>query len=245
MSFGVLFLLFMGAMSPALSQQEALTNEAVIKMVKAGLSDEVILGVVTQQPGKYSTGVDDLIMLKQAGVSDKVVSAMAAKGAGVRATEEIKLELGVYAKKDGAWIILEPEVVNLKQASGFRIYTGGIDTNGHMTGLSSKTTLRIPIDIMIVAPEGVSASEYQCVRLRQSAKNNSREFRVSRAGFGGGKTGVDRDRVAFDFKKLGPRQFAVSLPSSVVAGEYAFLPPGAASGPLATPGKAFTFRVLE
>lgn len=242
-------LFFVCAGSLALSQ-EALTNDTIVKMVKAGLAETVILSMVSQQPGNYSTNVDDLIALKQAGVSDKVVSAMAAKAVGGASAADTKMELGVYAKKEGAWIALEPELVSIKQSSAFRMYTGGVDTNGYIGGASSKTTLKTPLEIMLVTAEGVSASEYQLVRLRPSNKNNTREFRVGRFGFGGGKSGVDRDKVTFDFKKLAPRQFTINLPSSVVAGEYAFLPPmatggGSFGGPLASGGKAFTFRVLE
>jgi hypothetical protein len=62
--------------------QDALTNDAIVKMVKAGLSETVILSMINLQRGDYSTKVDDLIALKQAGVSDKLVSAMAAKASG-------------------------------------------------------------------------------------------------------------------------------------------------------------------
>ena len=47
---------------------EDMTNESVLKLVKAGMSEEVILGMVTAQPGKYAVTTDDVIALKQAGV---------------------------------------------------------------------------------------------------------------------------------------------------------------------------------
>ena len=60
--------------------QEVLTNETILKLVKAGLSDDVIAGMVNNQPGKYSMDSDAVIVLKQAGVSDKVMTAMIGKG---------------------------------------------------------------------------------------------------------------------------------------------------------------------
>src|SRR5438270_9810821 len=60
--------------------KDLLTNEAVLKMLKAGLSEDVVVGAVNASPGKYSTAPDDLIALKTAGVPDKVVSAMVSKG---------------------------------------------------------------------------------------------------------------------------------------------------------------------
>jgi hypothetical protein len=59
--------------------QEVMTNETIVKMVKAGLTEELIIQAVQQQPGKYSVGADHLISLKAAGVSDKVISAMLTK----------------------------------------------------------------------------------------------------------------------------------------------------------------------
>ena len=60
--------------------QEVLTNETILKLAKAGLSDDVIAGMVNNQPGKYSMDSDAVIALKQAGVSDKIMTAMIGKG---------------------------------------------------------------------------------------------------------------------------------------------------------------------
>jgi hypothetical protein len=59
--------------------QEQITNEGVIKMVKAGLAEAVIIQAVQQQPAKFSVSPDDLISLKSAGVPDNVISAMLLK----------------------------------------------------------------------------------------------------------------------------------------------------------------------
>jgi hypothetical protein len=61
--------------------QQTLNNDSIIKMVKAGLSDEVILATINSSGGQYSTSPDALIALKQAGVTDKVITAMVTKGA--------------------------------------------------------------------------------------------------------------------------------------------------------------------
>jgi hypothetical protein len=53
-----------------------LTNDSILRLVKAGVSDDTILHMVSTQPGKYSLGVDDVIRLKQAGVSDDVLDGM-------------------------------------------------------------------------------------------------------------------------------------------------------------------------
>jgi len=62
-----------------LAAQQALNNDAIIKMHSAGLSDNIIVSTINSQPGTYATGVNDLIALKQAGISDKVLGAMITK----------------------------------------------------------------------------------------------------------------------------------------------------------------------
>jgi hypothetical protein len=64
---------------PVLEAQTALNNEAVIKLIKAGLSDDLIVSVVNAVPGTYDTSTDGLIALKSAGAGDRVVSAIVLK----------------------------------------------------------------------------------------------------------------------------------------------------------------------
>lgn len=69
------------ALCPLLIAQQALSNDAVIKLVKSGMSDDLILVAINAQPGSYDTSADGLIALKSAGVSDKVVAAIVLKAA--------------------------------------------------------------------------------------------------------------------------------------------------------------------
>lgn len=61
--------------------QALLTNEVIIRMVKAGVSDDVVVTMVGDRLGQYSLTPNDLIALKQAGVSDKIIGAMVSRGA--------------------------------------------------------------------------------------------------------------------------------------------------------------------
>jgi hypothetical protein len=73
----VVFLIF----CPLLFTQQSLDNGAIVKLAKAGLSDDLIVSTVNASPGTYDTSADGIIALKAAGVSDKVVSAIVAKAA--------------------------------------------------------------------------------------------------------------------------------------------------------------------
>jgi tetratricopeptide (TPR) repeat protein len=66
---------------PGQQSPQPLTNDSIVKLVKAGLSEDMIINLVDTQPGKYSLAADDIIALKKAGVSEKVVTAMLKKSA--------------------------------------------------------------------------------------------------------------------------------------------------------------------
>ncbi len=62
-------------------QQKALTNDDVIKLVKAELGDQVVIDKIKTSPGdKLDTSTDALIRLKKAGVSKAVIDAMIKRG---------------------------------------------------------------------------------------------------------------------------------------------------------------------
>lgn len=66
----------------AAQAQEVMNNEAIIKMVKSGLGENLVITMVQNQPGKYVLIPEELTKLKEAGVSERVLAAMAAKRQG-------------------------------------------------------------------------------------------------------------------------------------------------------------------
>ena len=71
--------------SSVLFAQEALNNASVTKLVKAGLSEDLIVTTINSSAGNYDTSANGLIALKKAGASDKVVAAVVLKASGVTA----------------------------------------------------------------------------------------------------------------------------------------------------------------
>ncbi len=74
---GVLTVAFVFLSFTSIAQQP-LNNDSVIKLVKAGLSDDVIVSTINASAGNYNISPDSLIALKSAGGSDKVISAVIA-----------------------------------------------------------------------------------------------------------------------------------------------------------------------
>lgn len=238
-----------------LCAQEPLTNDAVVKLVKAGLSEELIVQMIGSQPGNYKLSADDVLSLKNQGVSDKIITAMLNKGAGAtpgRVTADpgpggYPSEIGVYWKKEQEWLEILPEVVNWKTGGVFKsVVTAGIvkgDVNGHLNGKQSRNRLTTPLEFLIYTPEGVAITEYQLLKLREN--KNNREFRTVTGGVLHAKGGATRDLMSFDAKKVATRTFLVNL-TNLKSGEYGFLPPGAfVSASSASIGKMYTFTILE
>ena len=71
---------------PVLIAQETMSNDSVVKLLKAGLSEDLIVTTVNSSPGKYDTSTNALIALKKAGASDKVVAAIIMKASGSNTT---------------------------------------------------------------------------------------------------------------------------------------------------------------
>jgi hypothetical protein len=59
--------------------QQTLDNESVVRLMKAGFSEDVIISAINRSLGSYDTSVEGLIALKNAGLTNKEISAIVAK----------------------------------------------------------------------------------------------------------------------------------------------------------------------
>jgi hypothetical protein len=57
------------ALSLVLTAQQAMNNDDVVKLVRAGLSDDIVVSTINASPGTYDTSADGLVALKTAGAS--------------------------------------------------------------------------------------------------------------------------------------------------------------------------------
>jgi hypothetical protein len=151
--------------SSALFAQETITNDSVIKMVKAGLSQDLIVTTINSSAGKYDTSANGLIALKKAGASDKVVAAVVLKASGASAAPAPVAmspavapaagtassvpasagglpagvdSIGIYYFPGGnatAWQEVPAEVVNFKAEGALKHYASAGLLKGEMTGL--------------------------------------------------------------------------------------------------------------
>ncbi len=234
--------------------QEALNNEGIIKLVKSGMSEELILNVIRQQPGSYVLGANELVALKDAGLSEKLIGAMLDKGKpasaatpGAAAAEPLKKSTtipgtGLFYKKGAEYFELIQEEVEWKTSGAMRnIASAGIvkkDLNGTIAGASSRNFLQNPMEIVIAPPSGMTINSY--VLLPMKTAKSERAFNVGPVNK---KSGLAKGAIAFGVEKVGDGQFRIVLPTPLGPGEYGILavsPSDSAS----TAGKMYTFRIL-
>ena len=66
-----------GQKAPARSATPApMTNQDVIKLVKANISEDIIIAKIKQSKTRFDVTIDGLVALKQAGVSDNLINVM-------------------------------------------------------------------------------------------------------------------------------------------------------------------------
>jgi hypothetical protein len=74
--------------------QAPLDNATIGKLVKDGVAESTIVAMIDQQPGRYALSSDDMIALKRAGVSDKILAAMIVRNAAAnQSTAPVALAL--------------------------------------------------------------------------------------------------------------------------------------------------------
>jgi hypothetical protein len=78
---------------------QPLTNDSIVKLVKAGLGEDEIISIINTQPGGYLAGADDIMALKTAGVSGKIIAAMVNKMASGPSAAPVAAP-GVSEKQD-------------------------------------------------------------------------------------------------------------------------------------------------
>jgi hypothetical protein len=247
--FALLFFL-LGAVCVAGAQEDTklrkrFSNQDVIEMAKAGLSDDVIITKIRQaydagpDAVSFDTSVDGLKALKGASVPDSVIKVMInpapPPATVVAGTSPISVdpnlpppEVGVYWRDERKFILIQGQAVTNTKTGGKAgsFFTDGL-RNQHwdatIQGNTSKNVVRDrqPIFYLYV-PDGDDSSDYVLVKLNK--KGDHREFQIgSFGGITGGKSGVQKDKlVPFSAEHVGIRVYKVKLDEGLKPGEYAF-----------------------
>jgi hypothetical protein len=263
---GLVALLFL-AFTSFLTAHQALNNDSVIKMVKAGLSDDAIVATISANPGAFDASPDGLIALRQAGVSNKVIDAIVAKStasspdsAQPSASGPAQPEppapadfaplppgvdnIGAYYKDSGGnWQPLPAEVV-IFQSGGLvkHVASAGLvkeDLNGLVGGMRSRLVVSTPVTFILHVPQGRTANDYELVHFH--VVSNNRQFQSVAGGLMQASSSSLRDEIDFSSKQIGPSAYEIVLNNGLGDGEFGFLAPqdvGADTGSPKTPASS-------
>ena len=258
---------------PVLFAQESMTNDSVIKLIKAGLSEDLIVTTINSSPGQYDTSANALISLKKAGAGDKVLSAMilkasgsasappASAGSATASSPAVVLAPGAlpdgvdtigvyYLDSTGShWQEVPAEVVNFKSEGALKHLASAGLVKGEMSGLvggnRSPLTLKLPAKFILYIPEGRAPGEYQLIHLHENA--DSREFRAANGGLVHDAGGALRDVMDYTPKKIAPRVYLIEMSEDYEKGEYGFLPPSdlPLGNSIPTATKLYSFSLIH
>jgi hypothetical protein len=236
-----------------------MTVQDVIKLSKAGFSDDLIISQIEKRHQQFDLTTDQLLQLKAAKVSERVVKYMISPGpvaapstsqtiAKPAPTREktVPTDVGIYVKQNGAWTEMLPELVNWKTRGSLKTaaslsFVKGIQ-DGVVDGPMSKSNFTSPLEFLIVMPEGANITDYQLVQLHR--REGDREFRIANGGATHASTDNGRDKLVFLAGRVSPRVYTTTV--KLFSGEYGFLPPDSITARNdATLAKIFTFRVME
>ncbi len=261
--FAVLFLV----LCPFLIAQQGMNNDAVVKMVKAGLSDDVIVSTINASAGAYDTSADGIIALKTAGASDKVIAAIVIKSAGATpaatATHAASANpaapgglphgvsgVGVYFQDtNGAWQEILPDLVNYQSAGALKhLFTATLikeDCNGIIAGGRSRLLLKTPATFILFLSGGKTPEQYELLQLH--VNGTTREFQYAAGNLGHQTGGAVRDNVGFSSTKIDPSAYQIVLGPSTKPGEYGLLEPQDTSSQKNPPttGKIYSFSIVQ
>lgn len=189
----------------SLMAQQSLNNESVIKLVKAGLSEDLVVATINSSPGVYDTSANGLIALKKAGASDKVVAAIVLKAAGSSATLPASAPA---ANSSGTTIGGAPIGAASANPGALNESTGlppGVDSVGvYYLDTSSNTWQELPVEVVNFKTGG-ALKHYASVGIVKEDMN--------------GLLGGNRSRTILKF----PASFIFYIPEGRSAGEYQLL----------------------
>jgi hypothetical protein len=233
-----------------LPSHPALTNDDLQAMLKVGVEEKVLLEAIAANPASYTKTPEAIEGLRKAGASERVIAALMTAPAVPPSAVKSKYptEVGIYAGQKDKFTEIEPELTSWKTGGlgksfvtmGF--YAGHI--NGTVRDPHSQTKLTTASSILIYVPEGVGATEYQLLKLRE--KGDRREFKAMRMWVGHASGGPDREeKIEVHAEKVARRTYQISL-EGLRPGEYGLLPPGAVmSANQTSTGKIYSFSVME
>jgi hypothetical protein len=183
--------IFVIAVHAQQQSKDLLTNESVVKLVKAGFKEKTVIAIINNRPSAFKVEPEHLIQLKRQGVSENIILAM-------------------LSSHDSTFVISEDEWVsddaffnrgaNGKPANGSDSQSSGTNIFGSGSGSQSKSESRAgdggnaneatvtgSATVKILKPEGEAGGTGASLKLEKtSVLDNNGVIRLVEAGFSEG-----------------------------------------------------------
>jgi hypothetical protein len=171
---------------------EALTNQSVVKLAKAGFKEKTIISIIYARIPNFDLSADRLIQLKQSGVSEKIIMAMLARQEGATSFDDGELGLPSTSSTPNS----DPGTDIFGSSGGQKSRSKSNGSNGAATGesiTSGSATVRI------IRPPSETDSEAVKLEKTKSLTNDS-IIELVEAGFSEGTIirRIEQSPVDFD-----------------------------------------------
>jgi hypothetical protein len=209
--------------------QEILTNDSVIAMKKAGLSESVILAKIRSGQSKFDVSTSALVSLKQAGLSDAIIEAMLGAGGppattAPRGGATANLPQGretIFHLKGAQYVELMPAVASIE--TNFQVFTSKSELVLKGRKAPYRVEDRQPVFFSAWAP-----NEVPLVKLKPGDRHDDRNLKFSSGAFmpygGTQTTGVrNEDVIEVDSERDARGLYRLTPKTPLKTGEYGFV----------------------
>jgi hypothetical protein len=197
--------LFVVAVCGQQTTQGPLTNESVVKLVKAGFKEKTVITIIHNRPNAFKLEPEQLIQLKRQGVSENIILAM------------LSTQDATFVISEDEWIS-DDEFFNRRsnrksgnggdsQSSGASIFGSGgssqskSDSRTGNDGNTSEGSVSGSATVRIIKPESEAGGKDAAPKLEKTpVLNNDGVIRLVEAGFSEGTIikRIEESPVDFD-----------------------------------------------
>ncbi|HEU4594479.1 MAG TPA: hypothetical protein VFS10_04855 [Pyrinomonadaceae bacterium] len=189
----------------AQSAEAPLTNNSVVKLVRAGFKEKTVIAIIRSRPARFELSPERLIELKKSGVSERIILAMLAREeATMLASEDWEDDDGFF--DEGGGVAKSPKPGG-EQGGGVDIFgssggaRGRTRSRGGSGGGESDTQTLGSASVKIIRPPAEAGGAGGAAKLeRTPTLNNNKVVELVEAGFSEGTIirRIEQSPVEFD-----------------------------------------------
>jgi hypothetical protein len=122
--------LFVVAVHAQQQSQGPLTNESVVKLVKAGFKEKTVIAIIHNRPSEFKLEPEQLIQLKRQGVSENIILAM------------LSSQESTFVISEDEWVSDDSFFNRGRKSNGGESQSSGTNIFGSGSGSQSKSETR-------------------------------------------------------------------------------------------------------